>query len=219
VIRVSGIRSPFRCRHYIARARARAALDHKLLQIATHGWRRNDLAFERPARARLGRFLGHLGIVERQEQDSSEPSIRLGPIPRDPDSDQTTAMSQNTTPVRVFLADDSALIRERVAAMLGARAMAIVGHAETPQGSIDGILAARPDVVVLDVQLEGGSGLQVLRAVRQAAPGIAFVVFSNNSGPAYRKRYLGEGAQRFLDKSTEFDQLVPAVEVASQHTH
>jgi DNA-binding NarL/FixJ family response regulator len=122
-------------------------------------------------------------------------------------------------PVKVFLADDSALIRDRVAAMLVDRAMDIVGQAETPQGSIDGILAVHPDVVVLDVQLEGGSGLEVLRAVRQVDPRIAFVVFSNNAGPAYRKRYLGEGAQRFLDKTTEFDQLVLAVENASQHPH
>lgn len=130
-------------------------------------------------------------------------------------------MTANPAPVkvRVFLADDSALIRERVAAMLAARAIDIVGQAETPQDSIDGILAAHPDVVVLDVQLEGGTGLQVLRAVRQVDPGIAFVVFSNNAGPAYRKRYLGEGAQRFLDKTTEFDQLVSAVEHASHHAH
>lgn len=121
------------------------------------------------------------------------------------------------SPVKVFLADDSALIRNRVAEMLGASAMDIVGQAETPQASIDGILAAHPDVVVLDVQLEGGTGLQVLRAVRQAAPDIAFVVFSNNAGPAYRKRYLGEGADQFLDKSTEFDQLAGAVETAYSH--
>ncbi|WP_332774943.1 response regulator [Polaromonas sp.] len=119
--------------------------------------------------------------------------------------------------MRVFLADDSALIRERVAAMLDASAVNIVGQAETPQGSIDGILSAQPDVVVLDTQLQGGTGLQVLRAVRQAAPRIAFVIFSNNSGPAYRKRYLGEGAERFLDKNTEFDQLTQAVVKASQH--
>jgi len=128
-------------------------------------------------------------------------------------------MSVRHAPVKVFLADDSALIRDRVAAMLVDRAMDIVGQAETPQGSIDGILAVHPDVVVLDVQLEGGSGLEVLRAVRQVDPRIAFVVFSNNAGPAYRKRYLGEGAQRFLDKTTEFDQLVLAVENASQHPH
>ena len=128
-------------------------------------------------------------------------------------------MTASQLHVKVFLADDSAMIRERVAAMLAARDMDIVGEAETPERSIEGILASHPDVVVLDVQLEGGTGLQVLRAVRAADPAIAFVVFSNNAGPAYRKRYLGEGAQRFLDKTTEFDQLVAAVEHASHHAH
>ena len=113
--------------------------------------------------------------------------------------------------VNVYLADDSQAIRARVAAMLGACAMHIVGEAETPQACIEGILATQPDVVVLDVQLEGGQGLEVLRAVRPVAPGIAFVVFSNNSGPAYRKRYLAAGAVSFLDKTAEFDQLAQAV--------
>lgn len=85
---------------------------------------------------------------------------------------QSKGMLQSDIPVRVFLADDSALVRQRVAAMLGARAMAIVGHTETPQGAIDGILAA-----------------------------------------------LAEGASRFLDKTSEFDQLVPAVADASRHLH
>lgn len=127
------------------------------------------------------------------------------------------AMSQSQVPVKVFLADDSAPIRDRVAAMLETSAMAIVGQAGTPQASIDGILATSPDVVVLDVQLEGGQGLEVLRAIRQAAPIVAFVVFSSNSGPAYRKRYAAEGATAFLDKTTEFDQLVQAVKNASEH--
>lgn len=128
-------------------------------------------------------------------------------------------MPTSNVPVKVFLADDSAMIRERVAAMLAARAMSVVGEAVSPQASIQGILAVHPDVVVLDIQLEGGSGLEVLKAVRRADPAIAFVVFSNNTAPAYRKRYLAEGASLFLDKSTEFDQLVPAIHSASQHTH
>ena len=126
-------------------------------------------------------------------------------------------MPERTVPIKVFLADDSAMIRERVAAMLAARAMNIVGHAETPQGSIDGILAAHPDVVVLDIQLKGGTGLQVLRTIRKMEPGIAFVVFTIQDSPAFRKGYLDEGAQRFLDKATEFDQLVGAVEHAGRH--
>ena len=125
-------------------------------------------------------------------------------------------MPSSDVPVNVFLADDSAAIRTRVAFMLEARTIKVVGEADAPQACIAGILATRPDVVVLDVQLEGGQGLEVLRAVRQAAPGIAFVVFSNNSAQAYRKRYLQAGAVRFLDKSTEFDQLAQAVEAASR---
>ena len=120
---------------------------------------------------------------------------------------------------RVFLADDSGMIRSRVAALLGSHDMQIVGQAATPQGCIDGILASHPQVVVLDVKLEGGSGLQVLRAVRGAAPDIAFVVFSNNAEPAYRKRYLSEGAACFLDKSCEFERLPAAIADAGHLSH
>ncbi len=121
--------------------------------------------------------------------------------------------------IKVFLADDSQQIRERVNALLGAAHMDVVGQAATPDTCIAGILDSHPDVVVLDVQLEGGTGLQVLKAVRTADPEVAFVVFSNNSAPAYRKRYLGEGAVRFLDKSTEFDQLAQAVATAGRRVH
>jgi DNA-binding NarL/FixJ family response regulator len=118
--------------------------------------------------------------------------------------------------IKVFLADDSSQIRERVNTLLSTARMDVIGEAATPASCIDGILSSHPDVVVLDVQLEGGTGLQVLKAVKSADPDVAFVVFSNNSGPAYRKRYLGEGAVRFLDKSTEFDQLAQAVATAGR---
>jgi two-component system response regulator DesR len=118
---------------------------------------------------------------------------------------------------RVFLADDSGVIRARVAALLDAHQLPVVGQGATPQACIAGILASQPEVVVLDVQLEGGTGLQVLQAVRATHPAIAFVVFSNNAGPAYRKRYLGQGAVGFLDKSVDFDQLPAAIQAAALH--
>jgi DNA-binding NarL/FixJ family response regulator len=127
-----------------------------------------------------------------------------------------SSVMPSAAPLKVFLADDSMPIRVRIAGILATPDVAIVGQGETPQACIEGILSTQPDVVVLDVQLDGGQGLEVLRAVHTAHPRIAFVVFSNNSGPAYRKRYLGAGAARFLDKSTEFDQLAAAVDAASQ---
>ncbi|HSV48644.1 MAG TPA: response regulator transcription factor [Ramlibacter sp.] len=121
-------------------------------------------------------------------------------------------------PLKVFLVDDSLAIRERVAQLLAGPGLAIVGQASAPQDSITGILAARPDVVVLDVQLDGGTGLDVLRAVQASAPGIAFVVFSNHCAAAYRKRYLGAGAAGFLDKSSDFAALAGAVRAAGSAT-
>lgn len=129
--------------------------------------------------------------------------------------DSNVMMTASRDPVKVFLADDSVLIRERVAALLSARAMDIVGQAGSTQDSIDGILAAHPDVVVLDVQLDGGSGLQVLRAVHRVEPEIGFVVFSIHAGAAYRRHYLDAGAQRFLDKAEDIEQLAAAVEKVS----
>jgi DNA-binding NarL/FixJ family response regulator len=124
-------------------------------------------------------------------------------------------MSSNGS-IKVFLADDSVQIRQRVNALLANAEMDIVGEGATPDTCIQGILSSQPDVVVLDVQLEGGTGLQVLKAVKSQDPEVAFVVFSNNSAPAYRKRYLGEGAVRFLDKSSDFDQLAQAVATAGR---
>lgn len=123
-------------------------------------------------------------------------------------------MSPAAAPVKVFLADDSLVLRRRIRGLLDGHSTRIVGEAGTPDACIAGILATAPDVVVLDARLEGGTGLRVLEAIRPLAPRIAFVVFSHNSGPAYRQRYLGRGAACFLDKSSEFERLAGAVEAA-----
>jgi DNA-binding NarL/FixJ family response regulator len=117
--------------------------------------------------------------------------------------------------IKIFLADDSALIRDRVATLLSKHDMTIVGHASSVQTAIDGILSVRPNVVVLDVRLADGSGLRVLQTVRKACPEIAFLVFSNDTAWAFRKLYLDQGAAGFLDKSCEFEQLADAVKSAA----
>lgn len=164
----------------------------------------------------IGRFLGGVSLVAAPKPDSSYAPIQPAPMSRQGAIDHSQDMSSLPASIGVFIADDADLLRARVAALLGASAMRVVGEAASPQDCIEGILNARPQVVVLDVQLAGGTGLQVLRAVRAAAPEIAFVVFSNSADPVYRQRYLREGANDFLDKSTEFDQLARAVANASQ---
>ena len=125
-------------------------------------------------------------------------------------------MQHSASPTRVFLADDSALSRSRVAAMLQAQGMVVAGQAATPELAVSGILAVRPDVVVLDVQFDKGTGMQVLQAVLKAVPGIPFIVLSNHAEPAYRRRYLAAGAACFLDKHAEFYQLAGQVQAAAR---
>lgn len=128
-------------------------------------------------------------------------------------------MVMHTPPIKVFLVDDAFLVRDRVAQMLRDRAMDVVGQAQSPEEAIAGILATQPDVVVLDIQLEGGTGLEVIRGVRLTLPQTIFVILSNNSGPAYQKLYRIEGAVRFLDKNAEFDQLSSVIEQIARPAH
>ena len=110
--------------------------------------------------------------------------------------------------MQVFLVEDSAAIRERVAAMLAATPNAeLAGHAADADGAIRGILAGSPDVVLLDISLAGGSGFDVLRAVRPQAPQIDFYVLSNVSAYPYRQLADTLGVRGFFDKSTEFERV------------
>jgi DNA-binding NarL/FixJ family response regulator len=113
-----------------------------------------------------------------------------------------------TDRTNVFLVEDSAPIRMRLAEMLGElEGVAIVGEADTPASAIEGILRTRPHSVVLDIQLIGGSGIDVLREVRPLEPGIVFIVLTNHPDPQYRKICMGAGASYFLDKTTEFEKV------------
>ena len=106
--------------------------------------------------------------------------------------------------MNVFIVEDSASIRERLAAMLGdIEGVTVVGQAETPAEALEGILRTRPDSVVLDIHLIGGSGLDVLRQVHPRTPDTVFIVLTNYPDPQYRRICMEAGAAYFFDKSSE----------------
>ena len=89
--------------------------------------------------------------------------------------------------------------------------LCVVGEAESPAQAVAGISATRPDCVVLDFQLIGGTAVDVLRAVHPVSPEIAFIVLTNHPTSQYRRACMDAGAIGFLDKSTEFGKLKAAV--------
>lgn len=129
-------------------------------------------------------------------------------------------MEQATAaPLRVFVAEDSQPIRERLALMLAESGAAESGHAAGVEAAIRGILEQRPELVILDVQLVDGTGFDVLRAVRDQAPEVDIYLFSNFAAYPYRQLAERLGARGFFDKSTEFGLLrdVVARRAATRH--
>jgi DNA-binding NarL/FixJ family response regulator len=114
--------------------------------------------------------------------------------------------------VKVFLVEDAPLLRERLEALIasipGSRT---VGHAAGAKEAVHGILAERPDVVVLDIHLAEGNGFDVLRALRDAALPAAVYVLTNYPQEAYRRTAERLGARGFFDKSSEIDALRAAL--------
>ena len=104
------------------------------------------------------------------------------------------------------------MLRERLQGILGSIAGAqTVGHAGRVNEAIEAILAARPDLVVLDIQLEDGSGFEVMRAVRATLPQTRFYVLTNFANEAYRRKAESLGARGFFDKSNDIDRLREAI--------
>jgi DNA-binding NarL/FixJ family response regulator len=120
---------------------------------------------------------------------------------------------------KVFVVEDSPLVRERLTQMLACVPGAtVVGQAADVEDAIGGILAAKPDLVLLDLCLEQGSGFDVLRAVQRSEPGIDFYMLSNFSSEPYRRHAERLGARGFFDKSKDFERVRELVaQRASKH--
>ena len=117
-------------------------------------------------------------------------------------------METSNATTRIYIVDDSAAIRVRLAEMLSRmESVSVVGEADSAREAVAGILRARPDSVLLDLNLMGRTGIDVMRTVHPKAPEIVFVVLTNHAEPQYRRAATEAGAAYFLDKSREFDRV------------
>jgi len=110
--------------------------------------------------------------------------------------------------MRVFIVDDSKAFVERLADLLDeVPGVELAGRANDVPGAIHSILKTNPDAIILDLQMPGGSGLEVLRTVRQSHSSLWVLVCTNYPYSQYREECLAAGANYFLDKSAEFEKI------------
>ena len=109
---------------------------------------------------------------------------------------------------KVFLVEDSAPLLQRMRGLIGAVPNAqVVGDAATAAGAITGILLARPDIVLVDLNLAEGSGFDVLRALQPRLPGVEFYMLSNFSEYPYQQLAERLGATRYFNKFRDFERV------------
>ena len=111
---------------------------------------------------------------------------------------------------RVFLVDDHALFRAGVRAELSER-VDVVGEAADVDQAVARIPAARPDVVLLDVHLPGGGGVEVLRRMTPLRPETQFLALSVSDAPEDVIAVIRAGARGYVTKSITADELADAV--------
>ena len=107
--------------------------------------------------------------------------------------------------MNVFIVEDSAVMRENLKTMLSDFSnVEIVGHAADESGAIEQIDASLPDVVILDLNLESGSGINVLKNVKNHHPEIKVIVLTNYTDDHYAEACRRANADYFFDKSFQF---------------
>jgi DNA-binding NarL/FixJ family response regulator len=110
--------------------------------------------------------------------------------------------------LRLFIADDSALLRGYVLDTIRELGqIQVVGQASDVPTAIADVRKSKPDVVILDIRMPGGTGIDVLRTVKTDHPAPTVIMFTNYPDPQYRKQCLQAGADYFFDKSLEFEAL------------
>lgn len=119
-------------------------------------------------------------------------------------------------PIRIILADDHAVVRRGLELLLDAEedfeVVASVGDVES---AIRATRGYKPDVLVLDLNMPGGSSLDAIPEILAASPATGIAMLTMQDEPAYARRALGAGAKAYVLKEAADGELVTAVRRAA----
>ena len=121
-------------------------------------------------------------------------------------------MESKRESMRVFVVDDSAVVRERLIDMLSETAgVQVIGQAKDVHEATAGIGRLKPDAVILDIRMPNGSGIDVLEKIKSGKTPPMVIMLTNYPYPQYRKKCIEAGADFFFDKSTEFEKVMDVI--------
>ena len=109
---------------------------------------------------------------------------------------------------KVFIVDDSQVIRERLTDRLEKlEGIGAISQAADKSSALTTLQKETPDIVILDIQLPDGSGIDLLSKIKKENSQIVVIILTNFPYSIIRRRCLELGADYFFDKSTELEKL------------
>ncbi|MHB8496138.1 MAG: response regulator [Casimicrobiaceae bacterium] len=117
--------------------------------------------------------------------------------------------------MRVLLIDDHALVRMGIAGLLRSRGVEVVAASSGDEG-VRLALESVPDIVLLDMKMPGMNGIQTMHSLRARGVGVPVLMLTMSSEDADLSAALRAGAQGYLLKDMEPEDLVPALQSALQ---
>lgn len=129
------------------------------------------------------------------------------------------ANNMTTSPVRrrVLIVDDHPIVRQGLKRMIDAEAdLEVCGEAESEPNARRALRELEPDIVIVDLSLQDGDGLELVRAVHAHHPETPMLVLSMHDEAIYAERLLAEGASGYIMKQAAADQLLTALRTVLQ---
>lgn len=120
-------------------------------------------------------------------------------------------------PIRVLIVDDHRLVLTGLRLMCAQDpALEVVGQASTPEAAIAEATRTQPNVILLDVDLNGDSGLDAISELRAASPASRIVVMTGLRDPALQARALQLGTNGFVSKERSSEVILKAIRKVSE---
>jgi two-component system, NarL family, response regulator NreC len=119
--------------------------------------------------------------------------------------------------VTVVIADDHAVVRKGLRLLIDSEpGLRVVAEAGTVPDALRMARAHRPSVLVLDLNMPGGSSLEAIPTMREQAPMTAIVVLTMQNDPSFARQALQSGALGFVLKEAADDELLGAIRLAAE---
>ena len=113
---------------------------------------------------------------------------------------------------KVFLVDDHPIVRQGLALLINREPdMVICGEADSAPAALQSIPAASPDVVVVDISLDGPDGLDLLKSIRLKDPLLPVLILSMHDESSYAERSLRAGANGYIMKQEATEKVLIAI--------